>query len=335
MTQNEKLLERTKGILIGGAVGDALGMPTEFLTPQQIKTMYKEGVQTFLPLTGQDILGRHMLAGAVTDDTMNTLFILESVVKYHGKINAADYVLQLNDWVSHSELGPLVSGPSTKKALENIQKGIPLEKAGIFGTTNGASMKIAPIGLISDYNKMAELVENVYQICLPTHNTNIAIAAASAVAACVSYAASGGEEIDQIWLIAEEAVLASREKGFEYPSASLLIRMKQAKNIVENYAREEAIEKLYNEIGPGFESLEAVPLVLGLITLAAGKPLEVARLCANFGGDTDTLGAIATAICGGFHPEFPKESIELLETVNQIDFEKCAKEIVVFSPFRE
>lgn len=69
--------------------------------------------------------------------------------------------------------------------MDKITQGVPIEETGVTGTTNGASMKTAPIGIISDYQDLPTLVKNVAEICLPTHNTTITIAGASAVAAAI------------------------------------------------------------------------------------------------------------------------------------------------------
>lgn len=43
---------------------------------------------------------------------------------------------------------------------------------------------------------------------------------------------------------------------------------------------------------------ESIPTAFGLVILAGGDPMRVVRYAANIGGDTDTIGAIAGAICG-------------------------------------
>ncbi|HBT16325.1 MAG TPA: ADP-ribosylglycohydrolase, partial [Firmicutes bacterium] len=48
------------------------------------------------------------------------------------------------------------------------------EEAGKYGVTNGGAMKMIPIGIISNWRDMDNLVENVRLVCLPTHNTNLA-----------------------------------------------------------------------------------------------------------------------------------------------------------------
>lgn len=63
--------------------------------------------------------------------------------------------------------------------------------------------------------------------------------------------------------------------------------------------------------------------------MAKGDPLKCARYAANIGGDTDTMGAMACGICGAIcgADAFLKEDVELLESVNEIDFEELAQKI--------
>jgi ADP-ribosylglycohydrolase len=50
-------------------------------------------------------------------------------------------------------------------------------------------------------------------------------------------------------------------------------------------------------------------------------------------GDTDTIGAISAGICGGMQPEFDEKTINLLETVNELNFEELTKNILPYSPY--
>jgi ADP-ribosylglycohydrolase len=331
--KNLELEKKIRGLLIGGAVGDAMGMPTECWSQNQIRAAFPNGLSTFIDSDETDVLGRTMKAGSVTDDTINTVMILNSIVEQKGHLTAEHYVNKLKEWNDHSGVSEYVSGPSTLKALKKIENGIPLEKTGREGTTNGASMRIAPIGIVSDYKKMDELVEKVYQICLPTHNTTIAISGASAVAACVSYVLSGGTSVDDIWDIAFKAVDASKHKGWDYPSSSLKFRMEYAKNIVRNEKKEDAIKMIYEQLGTSVETIETIPAVFAVIDLAQGNPMEAAKIGANIGWDTDTIGAISAGICGGMHPEFDEETINLLENVNDLNFDALAKSILPYSPY--
>ena len=71
--------------------------------------------------------------------------------------------------------------------------------------------------------------------------------------------------------------------------------------------------------------------------LAQTDPNRCAVLCANLGGDTDTIGAMATAICGALHgvnaidPALKAE----LDAVNQLDFNRYATALAKYRQQRE
>ncbi len=67
------LLERVAGMLAGVALGDALGMPTEFLTPAEIRAWYGQVCGLVRPHPEHFHAG--LPAGSVTDDTDHTLII--------------------------------------------------------------------------------------------------------------------------------------------------------------------------------------------------------------------------------------------------------------------
>lgn len=323
--------EKIWGVLAGGALGDALGMPTECWSQAKIRQHFPDGVTDLAASDENDVFGRKLSAGAITDDTLNVLMLLSMIKKNDGQIRVADYIAELREWNDNSPVSAFVSGPSTLKALDKIAQGVAIEETGVTGTTNGASMKIAPIGLISDYRDLPALVKNVAEICLPTHNTKIAIAGASAVAAAVSYTVRGGESIEEIWSLAFDAIHAAKAYGHDFPAASLSFRMNQARKILRQEEDEQLIlQRLYEEIGTGMETIETIPSAFVIVELAKGDPLKAAQLSASVGWDTDTIGAISAAICGGMNPELPKEMIQQIESVNQLNFDQLTDEILPF-----
>lgn len=326
-----ELFERVKGALVGCAYGDAMGMPTEFMRREDILELFPDGVDTFYASTDRDFLGRKMQAGEVTDDTINTVLIIQMLIDYKGEISSEGYLKYLQEWVKeHPEKNDVVSGPSTKRALAALENGTPLEKAGILGTTNGSAMKISPIGIVSDYRDLNQLVENVYKICMPTHNNAMAIAGASAIAACVSYCIRGGKDIEDLWKLALEAAKLGKKKGFQMTSASLERRIQTIKKLVDTQPYDVVIDELQNLYGTGVETIETIPSVLAVVQLANGDPTKSARISANIGADTDTIGAISTAICGAMNQSFDSKDIELLETVNQLNFDELAKQLLPY-----
>lgn len=329
----DQLFRRVKGILIGGALGDAMGMPTELWTQKMIKEEFPNGIEHFVPSMNKGSVLRNMRAAQVTDDTINTKFIIEMLDTYQGNISVENYIEQLQIWSRDSELAELVSGPSTRKALSMIKSGVPFTETGRFGTTNGAAMKIAPIGIISDYRKMEDLVDNVQKICLPTHNTSIAIAGACGVAAAISYVCFGKRDLSEMFDVAQQAIMFGKTKGFEVATASLTRRMDIINKLVDREDEETVLSELYEIWGTGVETIETIPSVFAIIKIAKGNPIKAAQLAAQLGGDTDTIGAISSAICGGMHPDIPNEIIDQLEDVNELNFDQLAKKLVKFSPY--
>ena len=329
---DKELYLRIRGVLIGGAYGDAMGMPTEFWTQEHINVRFPKGVEELLPSQADDFFGRTMSSGEITDDTINTMMIAKMIIENHGIINTESYINQLIKWKNESKVAALVCGPSTLKALEAIERGVSVEETGKLGTTNGAAMKISPIGIISDYRDMDSLINNVSMICKPSHNTSIAIQGASIVAGIVSYVVSGGNDIEKIWNLAEEIAGRASSRGFQIPSASIVQRMKLAKKMIRNCTMPEALKNLHEVIGTGVETIETIPSILAIIELSGGDPMISAKLCASIGGDTDTIGAIATGICGGMNPNFNDWLIKDLERTNNLNFDELSNELYLLLP---
>ena len=66
--------ERFRGCLLGGAVGDALGGPVEFMPRSEIVERFGEqGTRDYVPAYGR--------LGAITDDTQMTLFTAEGMLR--------------------------------------------------------------------------------------------------------------------------------------------------------------------------------------------------------------------------------------------------------------
>ena len=82
-------------------------------------------------------------------------------------------------------------GPSTKRAVAAVLAGTPPDEAGATGATNGAAMRIAPVGIGMAPRDLPTLVDQVVMASSVTHNTGIALAGAAAVAAAVSAGVSG------------------------------------------------------------------------------------------------------------------------------------------------
>ncbi len=91
-TPEPSLRERFVGCLLGGAIGDALGAPVEFLSWREIERRFgPNGIRTFASAYGG--------TGRITDDTQMTLFTAEGLIRAEHRV--ADRGLVSVDAVLH------------------------------------------------------------------------------------------------------------------------------------------------------------------------------------------------------------------------------------------
>ncbi|MDD4792636.1 MAG: ADP-ribosylglycohydrolase family protein, partial [Firmicutes bacterium] len=112
---------RITGALAGVAIGDAMGMPSEFMTREQIRDAYGRIEGFCAPCEGHVHCG--MGAGRITDDTEQTLALIEALDR-HGRITpdvAAEAYLKWAEQCNAYESSVL--GPSSRKALEKLKAG--------------------------------------------------------------------------------------------------------------------------------------------------------------------------------------------------------------------
>ena len=314
--------KRIYGLLVGCAYGDAMGMPSEMMSEKIFHKAFCQKIDSFLPSTPYDFLNRKFQKYQVTDDTMNTLLICDSILKNQGKFSVESYLALLEEWMQkHSDMNSYIIGPSTKRALEGIKNGVSMKETGKQGTTNGACMKSTPLGIICDYHKLSHLVDTVYSMCLPTHNTNIAVMGTSVLVSLVSYILRDGTSVEEMWDIMYQCMDIAKDKGNQLPSPSLKKRMQ----IVQS--NQLTINQLQELFGSGMETIETVPMVLAIVFSSSFDPIRAANVAANLYGDTDTIGAIATAICGAYNCKFKAEDIKNLEKVNSINFKYYAEHL--------
>ena len=90
-----------KKILEAFATGDAMGMPTEFMTPPQIREMLKEGY-TGLISSEKSLTHFNLPTGSVTDDTEQVLYLLH-VYRRDGSVTVENTVSALEAWITETD----------------------------------------------------------------------------------------------------------------------------------------------------------------------------------------------------------------------------------------
>ena len=151
--ENETIKERFLGTIFGQAVGDALGLSTEFMSKQEVDRFYPNGIEDYSQIV-QDDHRRRWQRGDWTDDTDMMLCILDSFVACQ-KVDILDIARRFKEWMMNGgmgigrhtynvmALGDYTSNP--QKAAEIIWK-MGKKKA----AANGAVMRTSVVGLMKD-----------------------------------------------------------------------------------------------------------------------------------------------------------------------------------------
>ena len=90
------------------------------------------------------------------------------------------------------------------------------------------------------------------------------------------------------------------------------------------------LAKVFGKIEYTMDCEDTVAVVLAFFYRCGGDPMYAARLGANLGGDTDTIGALAAAICGAYSgtAKLDMALIREIEEVNHTDFKAKAVSIL-------
>jgi ADP-ribosylglycohydrolase len=294
--------DRARGALYGLAIGDALGMPTQLLSRPQIVERWGPLLTGFEAAPDDHPIAAGMPAGAVTDDTEQAVLLGRLLVAGGGRVDPDELAAALLGWErAMADRGSLdLLGPSTKRALMAVLAGIPPTETGRYGDTNGAAMRITPVGIATAADDRPALVDRVQQASLVTHNTSIALAGAAAVAAAVSAGIDGAD----VAAATEAAIAAARlaaQRGHWTAGADVAARIDWAANLVAGAPPLRAAEVIYTLVGTSLATQESVPAAFAVLSAVPGDPWQASLLAASLGGDCDTIAAMAGAIGGACH----------------------------------
>ena len=269
--------EKFAGLLLGTAVGDALGLPAENLSPEKIRRRWDGEWRMRL------FFGR----GMFSDDTEHTLMVAQSLLSHPTDAAAFQraFAWKLRWWFAALPGGV---GLATARACIKLWLGIPPAKSGVRSAGAGPAMRSAIIGAIfaSDPKRRAEFVRaSTY----PTHTAWQADVAALAIAECAAFAINSQTE---------SAVVLSRlrdlESEREWDSQLNAIEASLSAN---HSVREFAVSIGLSKGVTGY-SMHVVPVAIYAWLRNSENFRAALTEAINCGGDTDTVGAILGALCG-------------------------------------
>lgn len=321
------MLKKIIGCLLGGAIGDALGMPVVGMNRAEIAEI--GGVRSFLASKGASTLsiplnviadseaGDLLEAGQWTDDTQLTLALAETILEESGRFIPEAWAHKLVHWLNNEPRSPGVS---------SLQAAMQLRTGGVFwdesgdpeGAGCGAATRTAPIAIFYR-NAPALRRECALMQAQTTHGHPDAQAAALAVCEAIvsvfpirSDFETNLTGISLLERLAEETVCVS----LAFSNCLLL-----ARNLLEDGVDEaDAVRAL----GTSAWSREAVPVALYLIArhIDEGKaenagvaPLErgagkssvnafesLLLRSVNVAGDaTESIATIVGSLAGALH----------------------------------
>lgn len=311
---SEAVRERYQGCLLGGAVGDALGAPVEFMLYSEILQNFgSRGITDFVPAYGR--------LGAITDDTQMTLFTAEGALRSYVR-GSVRGICHPPSVMHHAYLRWLRT-QDEKVPGESVSNGWLIEQKDLFslrapGQTCidslrsnvtigrpahndskgcGGMMRVAPIGMMfhalsqNDPSRRSEYLARSFDLgcdaAAITHGHPTGFLTAGVMAALVF------ELLDDIGLSAAikrvVPMLINRDQHEE-----TLVALQRAQSL---HAADIEPEDAIRQLGQGWIAEEA--LAIGVYCALKARDFETAVVMAvNHDGDSDSTGLIAGHLMG-------------------------------------
>lgn len=267
---------RVRGLLLGTALGDALGLPMEGLSEDIVRRRFGERLTRFL------LLGR---TGFVSDDTEQSALLCQSLIRGRNvpERMRVEFCGALVGWFWRLPFGV---GLAALRACLRLTLGF---SSGVRSAGNGALMRAPILGAAPglgapERNKLAASMAEL------THTHPWAVQACQ-VAADLAHRCLTAEVTADRARLARDALLA-------VPDDELSQRALMAVELAE-------CQKPYSTRtwgNTGFV-LHSLPLTLYSFVRWGAEPLRAIQETILLGGDTDTHAAIVGAWCGALHGE--------------------------------
>lgn len=293
------LADRVRGMLLGVAIGDALGNRTESMLPDERAAQYGR-ISGYLP--SRYAGGRP--AGTPSDDTQLTARAIEQLLA-DGALDPDELAFRIaNDRI-------FGIGRATREFCNALRAGAPWWEATQASAGNGALMRMAPTVLPHLVNGGTHLWYDTAVSTSVTHNDPMAIAASVAWVALLWRLLNGDlPENGEEWLETYTEVLRVLDAGQEYEtrlrdgplqhwrgSLSQLLDGHVRRAIGARTSVADGGHRWYS----GAYLLETVPSVMHILGLFGDDPHAAILAAVNDTRDNDTIAALVGAAMGAAH----------------------------------
>ena len=290
-------VKKAKAVMIGHAIGDALGVPVEFCSRESLDSN---------PVTDMFGYGAHSVPkGTWSDDTSMALCALESLSK--GKLDYDDIMNNFCKWYYRGEFTSNGStfdvGGTCNEAINNYSKrGLPYDKCGLadeYSNGNGSLMRIHPFTLFlinsGSHGKMFLL--HIDEICRASALTH---AHPRSKIACVLYSFI-------LWELIENPIKSSVINGLNNAYTALNHYCEGWEAHWEEYTELPHFNKLRRIEKLGRDEIKSDGYVVHTLEAAIWCLLttdsfeECVLKAVNLGYDSDTTAAVAGGLAGALY----------------------------------
>jgi ADP-ribosyl-[dinitrogen reductase] hydrolase len=298
------LEDRILGMLAGVAIGDALGMPVETMSRENILklngglgvTYYMNPVQMRIDDT------KNLATGDTTDDWQLTSAVARSLIEAKG----FDIVHQATTHLSELEKSTFGWGKGTMQSLLEIKHGqrmigeepLPVQKG--KGSGNGVIMKIAPLAAVTAITGEI-MTGNIIELGKLTHPDLRARIAPVAVYSFLVLALLGlidiyldeGEPLEEVYHDEVIALIKVLEIKYHANLNSVPVLSEYLSKIDMR-----SIEGLIDTAGVGFTAWQTAAFTLGVYMRHPRDFTSAILEAVNAGGDTDTNTSVVGGLVG-------------------------------------
>ncbi len=294
----KRLRDRVEGMLLGLAIGDALGNTVEGQDPRARREAHGGEIRDYLP--NHRAGGRAV--GLPSDDTQLAFWTLRRLLE-DGRLEP-DALLR--EFASRPIFG---IGRTVSEALRRYRNGTPWHEAGVPSAGNGALMRIAPVLLPHLPNPSPDLWADAALAAMITHDDR------GSTASCIAFVALLWELLDrddvpapEWWL--DTFVATARELEGDAPLYTPRTPRIEYEGPIWRFADERVRAALAEERDvvdacnawhSAAYLLETVPSVLYILGRHGHDPEEAIVRAVNDTWDNDTAAAIVGAAVGALH----------------------------------
>ncbi|MCB9641186.1 MAG: ADP-ribosylglycohydrolase family protein [Myxococcales bacterium] len=288
--------QRIEGMLLGVAIGDALGLPTEAKRPEVRAKLYGE-IKDYMPYKG-----RHDAIALPSDDTLMTFWSIEQLLADGAFVPEA----LADAFCKETARG---MGKTVRAFVAARKKGTPWQLCGPASAGNGALMRISPVLLPHLRTGGTDLWVDAALSAMLTHNDTLSLSV------CMTFVAMLWELLDMSqtpdpswWLERYLEIAKPLEDGtlYEGRGGHFLGQKGRPTELFEKELTRASQKKLSTleacqRWHSGAYLVETWPCVLYILMQHADDPETAIIRAVNDTKDNDTVAAIVGAAVGALH----------------------------------